>query len=57
MNIKKLDDKDIVFLDKPWTSEDLELFRKILKIKKNKAIAKSARSNKLNDGKLNLLQN
>jgi hypothetical protein len=36
MNLKKLDDKDVVFLDEPWTDEELVHFRELLKKSKNR---------------------
>ncbi len=43
MNLKKLDDKDVVFLDEPWTNEELAQFREMLK--KNKSRKFGSESN------------
>jgi hypothetical protein len=40
MNIKKLDDKEVVFIDQPWTSQEKELFSELLRKRKEKKSAK-----------------
>ncbi len=36
MNLKKLDEKDVVFIDQPWTDEDRKLFTAFLQKRKLK---------------------
>jgi len=36
MNIKKLDEKDVIFIDQPWTDEDRMQFSAFLKKRKIK---------------------
>lgn len=48
MNIKKLDDKDVVFIDQQWTSEERELLSELLRKKKEKGvIPKRQRTSKI----------
>lgn len=42
-NLKKLDDKDVVFLDQPWTKEEREKFSAFLKTRKTNAALKKTR--------------
>ena len=36
MNLKKLDDKDVVFIDQPWTDEERKEFSDFLRNRKTK---------------------
>jgi len=40
MNIKKLDEKDIAFIDQPWSEEDTKQFSAFLQKRKLKKQAK-----------------
>ncbi len=42
-NIKRLDDKEVVFFDQPWTQEEREKFSAMLKAQKKKQEMKKAR--------------
>lgn len=45
MNLKKLDDEDVVFIDKPLTPKESELFSQMLrrnKERRKRAVSKTA---------------
>jgi len=50
MNIRKLDERDVVFLDEPWTSAEKEKFSELLKKKKNGNMETKIRKNAARPG-------
>ncbi len=45
MNIKKLDDKEVVFVDEEWTPEEKTMFSELLKKKQVLSVKSEVKSN------------